>query len=245
MCIEEMEYIEAQRRWQKVCAKLENPHCNWGIERTLVPANGMAMLDEAYQRRIAKYKFIGDRLTGICQLYKQQVRSESRTQDLTPVEGDTTQTPSLHWSDLAEVMVVSQETPLEKLPNIVTEQTGAHHNKKNVQSPAVRRELSHSHPRPSPNATSREQQQPLQVVRQFFENVPMTTEEQQVPSEEAVLSVQLQENSHTNDGASAIEGTTGNRENSKPLEVTSLVPTINRRESQLSPPQVQEEEPRT
>ena len=73
----------------------------------------------------------------------------------------------------------------------------------------------------------------------------MTTEEQQVPSEEAVLSVQLQENSHTNDGASAIEGTTGNRENSKPLGVTSLVPTINRRESQLSPPQVQEEEPRT
>ena len=45
MCIEEMEHIEAQRRQQKVSAKLENLHCNWGIERTLVPANEMAMVD--------------------------------------------------------------------------------------------------------------------------------------------------------------------------------------------------------
>ena len=73
----------------------------------------------------------------------------------------------------------------------------------------------------------------------------MATEEQQVPSEEAVLSVQLQETSHANAGASTIEGTTGNRENSKLPEVTSLVPMTNRRENQLSPPQVQEEEPRT
>ena len=65
MCIEEMEYIEAQRRQQKVSAKLENLHRNWGIERTLVPANEMAMVDEAYQKRISKYKFIEDRLTGV------------------------------------------------------------------------------------------------------------------------------------------------------------------------------------
>ena len=58
--IEEMEYIEAQRCQQKVRAKLENLHCNWCIERTLVPANEPTPVDEAYQRWIAKYKFIAD-----------------------------------------------------------------------------------------------------------------------------------------------------------------------------------------
>ena len=65
-----MEYIEAQRHQQKVRAKLENLHHNWDIERTLVPANESALVDEAYQRWIAKYKFITDQLAGICQLYE-------------------------------------------------------------------------------------------------------------------------------------------------------------------------------
>ena len=50
--------------------KLENFHHNWGIERTLAPANETALVDEAYQRWITKYKFIKDRLKRICQLYE-------------------------------------------------------------------------------------------------------------------------------------------------------------------------------
>ena len=63
--IHEMEYIEVQRHQKKVRAKLENLHCNWSIERTLVPANESPLVDEAYQRQIAKYKFIADCLAGI------------------------------------------------------------------------------------------------------------------------------------------------------------------------------------
>ena len=48
--IHEMEYIEAQWHQEKVRVKLENLQCNWSIERTLVPANELPLVDEAYQR---------------------------------------------------------------------------------------------------------------------------------------------------------------------------------------------------
>ena len=38
-----------QRRQEKVRVKLENLCRNWSIERTLVPPNETALLDEAYQ----------------------------------------------------------------------------------------------------------------------------------------------------------------------------------------------------
>ena len=66
--IDEMEYTEAQRWQQKVSTKLDNLYQNWGVEKTLVPLDEQALVDEGYQWQIAKYKFIVNRLNGICKL---------------------------------------------------------------------------------------------------------------------------------------------------------------------------------
>ena len=49
LCIQELEYIEAQRCQEKLRAKLENLQCNWSIERTLVPADQSPLMNESYQ----------------------------------------------------------------------------------------------------------------------------------------------------------------------------------------------------
>ena len=42
----------------KVSTKIENILRNWRVERTLVKGNEQAMIDEKYQRHLAKYKFV-------------------------------------------------------------------------------------------------------------------------------------------------------------------------------------------
>ena len=141
-----------------------------------MPANELPLVDEAYQRWIAKYKFIADHLAGISQLYEWQVSAAGGEQEDTNIE-ETTQTNSLHWSDLAEVTVVPKESPPKEPSRTIGDPTEIGHPKKNRILQLQNKQPSTGQQGPSPNTTVREQQQALQVVRQFFNIMSVNTEE--------------------------------------------------------------------
>ena len=70
----EAESIEAQRHLMKVSAMIENILRNWRVERTLVKGNEQAMVDVWYQRHLAKYKFLQQKLKGLIETYQNQVQ---------------------------------------------------------------------------------------------------------------------------------------------------------------------------
>ena len=72
--------------------------------------------------------------------------------------------------------------------------------------------------RPSPNLTAREQQQALQVVRQFFENIPVTAGEQELPPEEVSPNLRPKGIAYTMEGPRLTEEAPPTQKNTMPLE---------------------------
>ena len=72
--------------------------------------------------------------------------------------------------------------------------------------------------RPSPNSTAREQQQTLQVVRQFFENIPVTAGGQELPPEEVSPNLRPEGIAYTMEGPRPTEEAPPTQENTMPLE---------------------------
>ena len=216
-----MEYIEAQRCQQKVRTKLENLHHNWGIERTLVPANELALVDEAYQHWIAKYKFIADRLKGICGLYEWQVRAGNEEQEHTDDEQDANHTNSLHWSDLAEVIVAPRESPHEEPSWVIDNSTRASNDQRNDDQPWHSDSgQTNLHPQPSLNTAAREQLQTLQMVWQFFENILTTVGEQNSMCKEVSANNRQNVTLSLVEGSQLVEGTPAIGENTPPWRGT-------------------------
>ena len=126
-------------------------------------------MDKGYQRKIAKYNFVQERLSEIHWLYEQQVSSRQMSQDGIKSEDTMQQTASsLHQSDLAEVIVIPRESSLEEDNMVPAECPKPPARKQNT---VPRSTHPHSSERWSPITSTRSQLESLQTVKQFFNKV--------------------------------------------------------------------------
>ena len=114
--------------------------------------------------------------------------------------------------------MVPRGSPPEEPPRIVGDPTSVHPHHESSQPQSLGKEPIKCKQRLSPNSTAREQQQALQVVRQFFENVPATAGEQELPPKGVSPNLRPEGIAYTMEGPRLAEEATPTQENTMPSE---------------------------